>query len=180
MRDTVDVRLVGLSAGPHGSTRFVFEAPPFGEAASELYRHRSLFDQLPDERDDVFGLLSDMLADVSNLVRDSEKFDVSVLERLEGFRWPIFANGVAEIRLAGGGQIDRPVVVVGPSLPDAAASLHGQTPGPIRVRVIGRLDTLRGSDNVFSLVLDGGQRLRGVLWVMPPHRSASFSGRRSS
>jgi hypothetical protein len=163
IRRAADVRFVDVSAGAEEDTILHFTAPPFGEVAEEVYRQGQLFDALPSQSDSAFDVMGDTIHDVATRRKNSDRFDVGVLQRIEGFSEPVF-HGVDEIACFGGRlpvaqppRIDR-------QLTTAAADLYMETPEPIRIRVSGKLDMLRVSDKVFTLILGDGQRVRGI-WL---------------
>lgn len=157
-----DIRFVGVSAGNEGTTLLHFEAPKFGDVADDPYRQQDLFEVPPARTDTAFDLLGDILADIAARVRDSERYDIGLLHRFDRFGGTVFNHGVETIVLQG----DRLPTVSPPridlQLAQTAASLYWETPAPKRVRVAGKLDMIRDSDRVFNLILDAGERLRGV------------------
>jgi hypothetical protein len=164
MRHASDVRFVEISAGPNDSTLLHFTAPRFGEVADEVYRQGQLFGTLPSQCDTAFDVMGDMVTDVARGLRDSERFDVGVLQRLEGFKDPVFCHGVDEVSVLGGRLPDDHPPKIDNALVESAALLYQETPAPVRARVAGRLDMIRASDKVFALILDDGQRVRGI-WL---------------
>ncbi len=56
--------------------------------------------------------------------------------------------------------------------------LRAETPPNQSVRVAGRLNVIRHSDKMFTLVLDSGATLRGIAEGMPPGTLAEFFGQR--
>ena len=157
-----DVRFVGVSPDNSGATRLHFEAPRFGEVADEPYRQPDLFEVPPAATDTAFDLLGDILNDISKRLVDSERYDIGLLKRFERFGGTVFNRGVDSITVQGNRiQIDCPPRI-DIHLAETAALLHRETPAPRSVRVAGRLDMIRDSDRVFNLILDGGERLRGI------------------
>jgi hypothetical protein len=164
MRRASDVRFVDVSSGPDDTTLLHFTAPRFGEVAEAVYRQGQLFGTLPSENDTAFDVMGDMVTDVAKRLRDSDRFDVGVLQRLESFKEPVFHHGVDEIALLGGRLPDARPPTIDPALADIATSLYQETPAPVRARVAGHLDMIRASDKVFSLILRDGQKVRGI-WL---------------
>ncbi|HYE21803.1 MAG TPA: hypothetical protein VEA69_25410 [Tepidisphaeraceae bacterium] len=164
MRVATDVRFVDMSRGGDGNTVLHFEAPRFGEVAGEVYEQGLLFGSLPEPQDTAFDLMGDVVNDVALKVRDSEKYDVGILQRLERFKRPIFGHGVDELRLLGGRLPAANPRKIDLCVTAAATSLYQQTPAPVRSRLAGRLDMIRASDKVFSLILKDGRQVRGI-WL---------------
>ncbi|HZL35359.1 MAG TPA: hypothetical protein VFC78_08615 [Tepidisphaeraceae bacterium] len=164
MKRASDIRFVGLSSDTDDSTLLHFTAPRFGDVAAEVYREGQLFGALPVEADSAFDLLGDIITDVAQRRRDSDRFDIGVLQRLEGFKEPVFHHGVDEISLLGGRRCAGAPPRIDAALSDIAASLYQETPAPLRARIAGRLDMIRASDKVFTLILQDAQKVRGI-WL---------------
>ncbi len=164
MRRACDVRFVGIGAGDESSTLLHFEAPRFGDVAEEVYQQGQLFGTLPGPGDTAFDAMGDIVADVGARLRDSDRFDIGVLRRLEGFKEPVFNHGVDEISLLGGRLAIQYPPKIDCALTEIATSLYMETPAPVRARVAGHLDMIRASDKVFGLILKDGQKLRGI-WL---------------
>ena len=183
MRFAADVRFVDISKGTEGGTLLHFDAPRFGEVAEEVYRQGLLFGSIPLPQDTAFDIMGNIIDDVAREVRDSERFDTGILQRLEHFKHPIFDRGVDELRLLGGRLPTASPRTINRCIADAATSLYEQTPAPIRARLSGRLDMIRASDKVFSMILEDGRQVRGI-WLgesIQPRDSVgarSFSRRR--
>jgi hypothetical protein len=164
MQRASDVRFVEISSGPNDSTLLHFTAPRFGEVAEEIYRQGQLFGTTPGQDDTAFDVMGDMLTDVARRLRDSDRFDIGVLQRLEGFKKPVFHHGVDDVSLLGGRLPGDHPPTIDIQLTDIATSLYQETPAPVRARVSGHLDMIRVSDKVFVLILIDGQRVRGI-WL---------------
>jgi hypothetical protein len=164
MRRASDVRFVGISAGTEESTLLHFLAPRFGDVADEVYRQGRLFSTIPRQNDTAFDIMGDIVTDVAKNLRDSDRFDVRVLQHLESFKEPLFQNGVDEIAITGGRLPPKRPPIINSTVADIATSLYRETPAPVRARVMGHLDMIRASDKVFTLNLKDGQRVRGI-WL---------------
>ena len=153
LRLAADVRYLGHSADGDAATLLHFEVPSFGEAAAELYRQQSLWDDGPQPEQTAFELLGSALSDVASRCKDSSRFDTGLLRRFASYR-RMFGRGhlsriaLPDAELSAPGRLDSAVV-------DAARELYSATPSPRRVRVAGRLDVLGASQGV--LKLDVGQ-----------------------
>jgi hypothetical protein len=162
LRRASDIRFVGLSAGPDGTTVLHFTAPRFGEAAEELYKQGQLFDVRPRESDTGFDLLGDVLGDIRSKAEDSLRFDARLLEDVGRFRSFPDKQGVESIAIAG----DRLPAGRPPALDEEVSNLaeemRQKTPPASRARVAGKLDMIRDHDNVFELILSSGAKVRGV------------------
>jgi hypothetical protein len=172
-----DIRLVDISVDRSSdATILTFEAPRFKDVAEELYREPKLFDTPPEQSDTAFNLFGDFIQDVASHVSDSERYDLGLLKRFERFGKD-FKHGVDSIEIAGDRlSVNRPPKIDS-SLTAAAASLHHEIPASKRVRVAGKLDMIRDSDKVFTLILDNGTPLRGIWTGGDADHLADFFGR---
>jgi hypothetical protein len=164
MRRASDVRFVGVSAGTHAGTLLHFNAPRFGDVAEEVYQQGQLFGELPNQSDTAFDVMGDIVTDIATHRRDSDRFDIGVLQRVERFKEPVFHHGVDNISLLGGRLSSEHPPTIDSALTDIATSLYQETPVPVRARVCGHLDMIRASDKVFSLILNDTAKVRGV-WL---------------
>ncbi|HEY1683170.1 MAG TPA: hypothetical protein VGG19_00275 [Tepidisphaeraceae bacterium] len=164
MRQASDVRFVGISAGTNDSTLLHFNAPRFGDVADEVYTQGQLFGGLPSESDTAFDVMGDIVTDIAKHRRDSDRFDIGVLQHLERFKEPVFHHGVDDISIMGGRLSAEHPPRINSALTDIATSLYQETPVPVRARVMGHLDMIRASDKVFSLILNNGTKVRGI-WL---------------
>lgn len=153
LRLAADVRYLGHSADGDTATLLHFEVPSFGEAAADLYRQQSLWEDGPQPEQTAFELLGSALSDVAARCTDSSRFDSGLLRRFASYR-RMFGRGhlnriaLPDTALPQPGQLDA-------SVAEAAKTLFSATPAPRRVRVAGRLDVLGASQGV--LKLDTGQ-----------------------
>lgn len=153
LRLAADVRYLGHSADGDMATLLHFEVLSFGEAAAELYRQKSLWEDGPQPEQTAFELLGSALSDVAARCTDSSRFDSGLLRRFTRYgrmfgRGHLTRIALPDTSLPQPGQLDASVV-------EAARDLYSATPAPRRVRVAGRLDVLGASQGV--LKLDTGQ-----------------------
>lgn len=153
LRLAADVHYIGHSADGDTATLLHFEVPTFGEAAADLYRQQSLWEDGPQPEQTAFELLGSALSDVAARCTDSSRFDSGLLRRFASYR-RMFGRGhlnriaLPDTSLLQPGQLDA-------SVAEAAKTLFSATPASRRVRVAGRLDVLGASQGV--LKLDTGQ-----------------------
>lgn len=155
-----EVRYSGQSAGPDHSTRMHFIAPRLCDAAPKLFDQGLLWEDLIKPEDTAFDLMGDMVWDVANQSKESERFDSDLLRRVARFE-TAFKRGVSSVTLHGD-RLDSKPPIIDHKVTSSARLLYEETPRPRRVRVAGTLDMIRVSDRVFELLLKGGQRLRAV------------------
>lgn len=140
------------------SEGWVFLAPMIKDAAPVLLEQKSLFGEDFNENDTAFEFLQDAVNVVRTGMEDSERFDADLL--LDFRMRSASTNGVSEIKLLGVDRTDaQPADEV---LQKNAESLLAKTPPPKRMRLVGVLDMVRSSNLGFELVLEDGQRLKGV------------------
>ena len=162
LRAATDVRLVDVARGRSDSTVLVLEGPRLGDAAREVYKQLSLFESTskPAEDETAVDLLTEALSDVRAEKRESERFDTSLLGRVERFK-PAFALGLDDIVINSRRKKSTTASRIDPALTESARKLYRSTPPAQRVRVSGKLDMIRDSDRVFALIVDGAV-LRGI------------------
>jgi hypothetical protein len=155
-----DIRLIDIGGADRTVVRF--DAPRLGDVASAVYQQGELFPSRPDPNDTGFDLLGDVLREVTARNEDSDRFDPHLLQNLKRFSHVI--NGHFQEMLVSGRRysIRSPAVMDRETL-SAAASLYLKTPPPRRARIVGKLDAVRISTQTFSLRLDDGHEVRGVL-----------------
>jgi len=139
-----------------------FEAPQLGDAAPTLFEQTELWPNRPSETDTAFDLLCDVLKDVAESNRDSERFDLGLVRQIAEFRKGL--NGTFQEMNVTGVRFgpDTPGVVNSDVI-EAARSMSRSTPKAKRVRVCGRLDMLRESTQAFAIRLPDDAEVRGVL-----------------
>jgi hypothetical protein len=157
LQQAADVRYLGHSAGPDGSTDLHFELPEFGSVAAELFEQGQLWETGPKADETAFDLLSAALTDVRQLANDSARFDHALLHRFSRYR-RFFGRGLTSITLP---DAEMPSAIDA-ELSAAAESLYRQTPPARRVRVAGRLDMLGVSKHVLGIFLENGTALTAV------------------
>ncbi|MBI1825136.1 MAG: hypothetical protein HY287_14335 [Planctomycetes bacterium] len=164
LQRATDIRFIEQNKADDETTKLFFEAPKFGDAAEEVYREGQLFGQQPDQGDTGFDLLGDMLHDIANRTRDSERFDPPLLGCFRKLEHPVFDRGIASITIQGHRLPTTRPPRIDHKLTELAVSLRKETPRSARVRVTGNLDMIRHSDQVFELIVGTGERIRGA-WV---------------
>jgi hypothetical protein len=88
---------------------------------------------------------------------DSDRFDGPLMSTFESFG-RLFRHGVASIEIVNG----RTLRVDAASI-DAIRMLERRTPADQRAMVAGKLDAIRHSDRAFSLLLESGEVVRGLV-----------------
>lgn len=161
LRLAADVRYIGHSADGDTATLLHFEVPSFGEAAADLYRQQSLWEDGPQPEQTAFELLGSALNDVAARCTDSSRFDSGLLRRFASYK-RMFGRGhlnriaLPDAALPQSGQLDALVV-------ESAKAMYSATPAPRRVRVTGRLDVMGISQGVLKLDIGNGNVVT-ALW----------------
>lgn len=151
LQRAAEIHYTGHSSGPSDSTLLHFEAPEFGDVASDLFRQGQLWDAGPKPDQTAFDLLAESLRDVRHFEKDSVRFDHALLNRFARYRH-VLRRGLTEIALPDA-KISE-VQSIDAALSDAAQTLYRETPPSRRVRISGRLDLLGVSKKVLGIVLD--------------------------
>jgi hypothetical protein len=148
----------------------VMTSRSLGAALPERFGQLDLFEEIEPARS-CFDLFEDSLEDALAGRADSDRYDRPLMATLEGFG-RLFKYGVECVDLVDGRtlRMDREGL-------EAIRRLTLRTPEDRRVMVAGKLETIRHSDRAFSLVLESGASLRGVVAaesITPAHLAALF------
>ena len=163
-RRASDIRFVDVSKGPQDATLLHFEAPQFGQAAEDLYRQGELFRVRPDQEDTGFDLLGDVLTDIRHSAEDSLNFDAKLLRHVACFKRLGQREGVDSAAVTGHRLASDHPPTLDADLANAAQSMCSRTPPARRARIAGKLDMIRDHDNVFEMILEDSETVRG-LWT---------------
>jgi hypothetical protein len=159
--------LIGLDKG---STVVLVEAPSLAEAAPDRFAQPDFFQDLDVNRSS-FSLMEDALQDALKGDPDSDAYDDGLIQVFEGFSG-LLGPGVRSIQIRG----DRDLEIT-PEGVGQVGKLRRQTPAPRRVRVAGKIETIRHSDRMFTLILDKGTTVRGIAEGVPADRLALLFGK---
>jgi hypothetical protein len=144
------------------------------EALPERFAQEDLFPPV-DPDDSALTLMGRSLGDALSGEADSDAYDPPLLRSFGEFG-DVFRHGVESIEIRNG-RDDRPSLHVTPQGIRVVQRLQRETPRPRRVRVAGKVDAIRHSDRAFTLVLQSGEAVRGVLEHGEPEILAPFFGR---
>jgi hypothetical protein len=160
LRAAADIRFIDHTG--EEETVLSFEAPTLGEAAARLYEQREGWPAWLAAEDTGFDLFGDVLSDVAAQNADSERFDRPLLDEIARFRrapYSTFTEMAVTARRYPPGR----AALLTPGIAQCAQSLSTNTPPPQRVRVVGKLNTIRAGTQTFRVALDDGEEVRGVL-----------------
>jgi hypothetical protein len=133
--------------------------PRLGEAASDLYRQGKLWDTRPGSDDTAFEVLRRVVDEVVAENSESSWYDRQLLTRLARMK-QVFGSQIQAISLSssgiGGTRVNENVA-------ETAARLGASTPSSRQVRIAGVLDMIRHSTRSFSLRLESGEEVHGVM-----------------
>jgi hypothetical protein len=132
--------------------------PRLGEAAGELYRQGKLWDTRPGAADTALEVFRRVVDDVAAENTESSWYDRQLLTRLARMK-QVFGSQIQAIGLSGGISGTR----VNEKLTETAARLGASTPSGRQVRIAGMLDMIRHSTRGFSLRLESGEDVHGVM-----------------
>ncbi len=128
-----------------------------------------------DASDSAFGLMEQTLALAANGRSDSDLFDQPLLSTFRRFD-RILSSGFSSIELTIDDASRTPPVVIDADSIRAVDHLIRSTPEPQRTRVSGTLDTIRHSDRMFTLLLEGGKAAKGIAEGLAAEQLASLFG----
>jgi hypothetical protein len=171
LRDVSDFDLISVS---HDEPGIRISAPSLSDALPDRFRQTELFAPV-DPETSALALLSDSLHDAVSGQRESDGYDEALLNFFHrGFR-EVLKQGIDRIELRNG-RADAPAVVVTERALQTVEALHDSTPEPRRVRLAGWLDAIRYSDRAFTLKLESGLTVRGVLVEGAPEQLSGHFG----
>lgn len=139
-----------------GSTVLVVEAPSLAEAAPEHFGQADLFRTVDAARSCV-DLLEESVRDAVACRTDSDAYDDGLVKTFEGFS-RVLRHGVQAVEIG-----DGPPVRIDEASVEAFGRLRRAIPPDQHVRLAGRLDVLRHSDRMFTLILESGAHVRGIV-----------------
>jgi hypothetical protein len=146
------------------------DAPPLLETMRERFEQKELFPAL-DPAKSALDFFEDGLEDALNGVAESERYDDGLVSTFSDFS-KLFEQGIEKIELVNGRTV--PIALDGLN---RIAQLQCQTPLPQAVRVVGKIDFIRHRDRMFTLVLEGGQVLRGFAEAVDAGALAAMWGK---
>jgi hypothetical protein len=145
--------VVGLR---EGSTVLVVEAQSLAEAAPEHFAQADLFTPVEPARS-CLDLLEESLRDALEGKPESDAYDDGLVRTFEDFA-KVLRHEVEAIEFLDGARlrVDQRGV-------ETCRRLRNAIPPDQRVRIAGKLDVLRHSDRMFTLIVDSGDSVRGVV-----------------
>lgn len=132
-----------------------FIGRPLAEAVPEKFGQPDLFEEL-DVRRSALDLFEEGLQDAMAGKEDSDRFDDGLIQVFHRLVW-IFDRRVQSIRILNGRDLR-----LGHEDVDRIERLRTRTPPPQAVRIAGKVESIRHSDRMFLLVLESGEKLRGL------------------
>ena len=139
-----------------GSTVLVVEAPSLAEAAPEHFGQPDLFRTVDPARS-CLDLLEESVRDAVAGRADSDAYDDGLVKTFEEFS-RVLRHGVEAVEIGD----DAPVRIDAGSV-EAFRRLRRAIPPDQHVRLAGKLDVLRHRDRMFTLILESGVNVRGVV-----------------
>ncbi len=153
--DAADFEITGIN---EGSTLIEIDAMPLAEAAPEKFQQQQLFWNF-DSTNSGFGLFEEALSDALAGKADSELFDSTILGICTRFK-NVLVEGIDAVQISNGLSDALEIKHDGV---DRIRQLKTETPLPRRVRIAGKLDMIKAAGAVFDLVIQSGERVRGIL-----------------
>jgi hypothetical protein len=164
-----DFQVIGLS---QGSAVVELEAEPIADAAPDRFGAED--PSLPlDTSRSALSFFEESFAEALRGKEDADLYDRALLGTFTNFS-RLFAQGLERIEFT---NRNEPVPLQIDVLPDRlkeVEKLWKKTAPSQRVRVAGRLDTIRHSDRMFTLVLESGETLRGIAELGPDDLAQYF------
>lgn len=170
VNDAAAFRMTGFHRGTPGVE---LRIPTLLEALPQKFAQADLFPPV-DSTDSALTLMGRSLGEALSGNEESDAYDPPLLRSFEEFR-EVFRHGVEAVEIRNG-RADTPSLTVTPEGIRTVQRLHRQTPRSQRVRIAGKVDAIRHSDRAFTLVLESGEQIRGVLAEGEPEVLAPFFG----
>lgn len=145
--------VVGLK---EGSTVLVVEAPSLAEAVPEQFAQADLFTLVEPARS-CLDLLEESLRDVLEGKPESDAYDDGLVRTFEDFS-KVLRHEVEAVEFMDGARLRVDLRGV-----ETCRRLRNAIPPDQRVRIAGKLDVLRHSDRMFTLIVESGGMVRGVV-----------------
>jgi hypothetical protein len=164
-------QLTGFHRGTPG---LELRIPTLAEALPGRFAQEDLFPPV-DPADSALTLMGRSLSDALSGDADSDAYDQPLLRSFEEFK-EAFRYGVEAVEIRNGRR-DTPSLTVTPQGIKVVQRLQRETPKPRRVRVAGKMDAIRHSDRAFTLILQSGEQVGGVLAEGDPEDLAQFFGK---
>jgi hypothetical protein len=145
-----------LVAIEDGSTEVVLEAATLARSVPEQFQQIQMFGGL-DGSLSCLDLFGESLRDAVAAKPDSDLYDDHLLDTF-GSISRVFGHGVQKLHVHGA-----ECLIVDEPAAGSLKALKRDIPADQRAVVVGKLDALRHSDRMFTLVLDDGRVVRGVV-----------------
>jgi len=145
--------LVGLESG---STQVILEAPTLSESVPERFAQADLFSAL-DPNATAIDVLEESLDDALAENTTSERFDGTLVKTFAAFG-KIFRYGIDGLEFGGTSKIRVDAASVA-----RLERLQQKIPTDQRVMVVGKIEMLRHTGRMFTVRVEDGTELRGVV-----------------
>ena len=145
--------IVGLR---EGSTVLLVEAPSLLDVAPERFQQGDLFPFVEPTRS-CLDLLEESLRDAVEGKSESDAYDDGLIKTFEDFS-RVLRHDVEAVELLDGVHVKVDTIGI-----ETCRRLRTSIPPDQRVRVAGKLDVLRHNDRMFTLILESGAPVRGVV-----------------
>lgn len=146
-----------LVAVKEGSTQVVFDAPPIAEVAPDVVAMDALFSPFDTQRT-CLDLLGETIADALAGNEDSDLYDDGLIGTIASFG-KVLRHDIEAIEL----HVPSRSLWLERDNIEVVKRLRRRIPADRQVILVGKLDALRHRDRVFTLLLDTGEAVRGVL-----------------
>ena len=141
-------------------TQVEIEALPLLAAAPERFGQTSLFPEVDTSKSSLV-LFEDSLEDALAGEANSDLYDNGLLDTFAGLS-NLLDRGIDCIEITNGRPREKGPLQISPNKVKTIKDLQRKTPSSRKVRIAGKVDTIRHSDRMFMLILESGQALRGI------------------
>jgi hypothetical protein len=143
-----------------GSTVVDLAAPSIWEAAPSRFQQGDFFSEIDTSRSSL-SLFEESFEEALRGKEDADLFDEALLRTFSDFS-RLFSGGIERIEIMDRSARHPRSIELKPDRLERVEQLWRRTPPDQRVRIAGRLDTIRHSDQMFTLILESGEVLRGI------------------
>ncbi|MCS7239571.1 MAG: hypothetical protein NZ899_15090 [Thermoguttaceae bacterium] len=162
-RRAPDIRFIGHQNG--GIPSLLFEAPPPGEAAPEIYEQEMLWPEVleyPPRDETAIDLFGEALIALEAEDTESRFVDPGMLKKVLPFK-RAFGRLLQAAEIGSHRLPNRQFARLTPATLAPADNMYKRTPPPRSIRLAGVPDMVRVSTPSFGVKLETGQELRGPL-----------------
>lgn len=169
LAQAADFELLPLESG---STVIPIEVAPLAESAPGRFAQFNFLEVDPCRS--ALSLFEESLEQALRGNEEAELFDQPLLQRFTRLS-RVLSDGVQTVEITSN-EPEAEALTIEASRLGCVEQLLRQTPSPQRTRLAGKLDTIRHSDRMFTLILQTGESIKGVAEGVAAEQLAALFG----